>query len=319
MNEFTIELPEGFVALPAAAVTAELGRALEELFHLPPGDVSAAKVAESLSALGLIAATGGAEYTSIGFFRSPDDPQRPVSVLLTAARMASDHGDPAIVIAGLRAVCAQDPDTDVQVLQLQAGPALAIVREEPAMIEVGGADPVPLLQRQVLAWIPDPAGSTVAVIGVASNSWQDWSHVCDLALDIFESVSWENSTQDQTVANSLCRSEASSMKDTLDPSGHRNALPSRSSCGETEPIPDHVTITGGDDPVFTAASRDADVANQNSPPRTASANWTAAEPSGPRICPLNVVNDGPPKPVALLSSSAANTTTTCRVLPMSPT
>jgi hypothetical protein len=56
------------------------------------------------------------------------------------------------------------------------------------------------------------------------------------------------------------------MKDTLDPSGHRNALASRSSCGHIEPIPDHITITGGDDPVFTAASRDADIASQNSPP-----------------------------------------------------
>ncbi len=203
MNGFTIELPDGFVALPASATTAEIGRALEELFHLSPGDISAAKVAESLSALGLITAAGGAEYTSIGFFRSPDDPQRPVSVLLTAARMASDHDDPTTVIAGLREVYAQDPDTDAQSLQLRAGPALTAVREEPAMIEVEGTDPLPLLQRHVLAWIPDPAGSAVAVIGVASNSWHDWPHVCDLALDIFESVCWDNSAHDQTVANSL--------------------------------------------------------------------------------------------------------------------
>jgi len=203
VNGFTIELPEGFVALPAATETAAVERALEGLFGLPAGDTSAAKVAESLSALGLIAAGSGAEYTSIGFFRSPDDPQRPVSVLLTAARMASDHGDPATVIAGLREVYAQDPDTDAQYLQLRAGPALTAVREEPAMIEVEGADPLPLLQRHVLAWIPDPAGSAVAVIGVASNSWHDWPHVCDLALDVFESVCWDNSAHDQTVANSL--------------------------------------------------------------------------------------------------------------------
>jgi hypothetical protein len=203
MNGFTIELPDGFVALPASAATAEIGRALEELFHLPPSDTSTTKVAESLSALGLIAAASGAEYTSIGFFRSPDDPKRPVSALLTAARMASDHDDATTVIAGLREVYAQDPDTDAQVLQLRAGPALATVREEPAMIEIKGADPLPLLQRQVLAWIPDPAGSAVAVIGVASNSWQDWPHVCDLALDVFESASWDNFGQDQTVADSL--------------------------------------------------------------------------------------------------------------------
>lgn len=198
MNGFTIEFPEGFVTLPASSAPAEVGSALEELFHLPPGDTSAAKVAESLSELGQIAADGGAEYTSIGFFRSPDDPQRPVSVVLTASRMSSDHDDPNTVIAGLRNVYASNPDTDAQVLQLPAGPALAAIREEPAMIEVEGADPLPLLQRQVLTWIPNPAGSAVAVIGVASNCWQDWPHICDLALDVFESVSWE---QDHTVAS----------------------------------------------------------------------------------------------------------------------
>ncbi|MGH4015367.1 MAG: hypothetical protein ACRDSL_15870 [Pseudonocardiaceae bacterium] len=190
MTGFTLELPAGFVALPAVAATAEVARAVEELFALPPGDTSAAKVAESLSALGLLAAEGGAEYTSIGFFRSPDDPQRPVCVLLTASRMVSDHDEPSTVIAGLRQVYASDPDTETCVLRLAAGPALAAVREQPAMIEVDGADPLPLLQRQILAWIPDPTGSAVAVIGVASNAWRDWPHVCDLALDIVDSLSW---------------------------------------------------------------------------------------------------------------------------------
>jgi len=189
---FTIELPRGFVELPGTATTADVQRELEELFALPAGDTSAAKVAGALTVLGLIAADSGAEHTSIGLFRSPDDPQRPVAVVLTASRMASDHDDPMTVIVGLREVYAADPDTDVEVLQLPAGQALATIREEPAIIQVEGADPLPVLQRQVLAWIPDPAGSAVAVVGVASNSWPDWAHVCDLALDVFESVSWDN-------------------------------------------------------------------------------------------------------------------------------
>jgi hypothetical protein len=74
------------------------------------------------------------------------------------------------------------------------------------MIEIDGVGPLPLLQRQVLAWIPDPAGSAVAVIGVASNCWQDWAHICDLALDVFESVLWdpasgENLPNDQTATS----------------------------------------------------------------------------------------------------------------------
>lgn len=198
MTGFTIELPEGFIELPAATASASVQRELEELFRLPAGDTSAAKAAESLSALGLIAADSGAEHTSIGFFCSPEDPQRPVSVVLTASRMASDHDDPMTVIAGLREVYAADTDTDTEVLRLPAGQALATIREQPATLEIEGVDPLPLLQRQVLAWIPDPTGSVVAVIGVASNSWQDWPHVCDLALDVFESVSWLGAAQGHT-------------------------------------------------------------------------------------------------------------------------
>ena len=191
MTGYTVELPENFIELPAAAATAQIQHELEERFGLPVGDTSAAKVAESLTVLGLIAADSGAQHTSIGFFRSPDDPQRPVSVVLTAARMDSDHDDPSAVIAGLREVYAADPATGTEILQLPRGPALATIREEPAMIEIDGVGPLPLLQRQVLAWIPDPAGSAVAVIGVASNCWQDWAHICDLALDVFESVFWD--------------------------------------------------------------------------------------------------------------------------------
>jgi hypothetical protein len=190
VTSFTFELPAGFIMLPASAALADVHRELAELFGLPAGDTSTGKLAESLSALGRIAADGGAEHTSIGFFRSPDDPQRPVSVVLTAAQMASDHRDPHTVVAGLRNGYALDQGTNTQILQLPAGPALVTVREEPAMIEIQGADPLPLLQRQVLAWIPDPGGCAVAMIGVASNCWQDWSHVCDLALDVWESVSW---------------------------------------------------------------------------------------------------------------------------------
>lgn len=196
MTGFTIELPEGFVELPATVATDTVQRELAELFRLPAGDTSAAKVAESLSALGLIAAGSGAEHTSIGFFRSPDDPQRPVGVVLTASRMASNHDDPTTVIAGLREVYAADPDTATEMLRLPAGQALASIREEPGILEIDGVDPLPLLQRQVLAWIPDPTGSVVAVIGVASNCWRDWPHVCDLALDVFESVAWLDAAQD---------------------------------------------------------------------------------------------------------------------------
>jgi hypothetical protein len=44
---------------------------LEKLLGLPAGDTSAAEVAKSLSALGALAADSGAQYSSIGLFRSP--------------------------------------------------------------------------------------------------------------------------------------------------------------------------------------------------------------------------------------------------------
>ena len=190
MTGFSIELPEGFIELPAAPASAEVQRELEELLGLAAGDTSAAEVAKSLSALGALAADSGAQYSSIGLFRSPDDLQRPISVVFTASQMTSDHDDASTVITGLREVYAAEPDTDTEVLQLPAGQALATIREQPLILQVDGVAPVALLQRQVVVWIPDRAGSAVAVVGVASNCWQDWPHVCDLALDLFESVSW---------------------------------------------------------------------------------------------------------------------------------
>lgn len=190
MTGFTLELPDGFIALPATPATAEVRRELEDLFNLRAGDTSAARVAESLAALGAIAAGSGAQYSSIGLFRSPDDPQRPVSVVLTASRMTSDHAEASAVITGLRQAYAADPDTATEVLRLPAGQAVVTIREEPVMLQIDGIAPVPLLQRQVVAWIPDRAGSAVAVVGVASSCWPDWPHICDLALDVFESVSW---------------------------------------------------------------------------------------------------------------------------------
>lgn len=51
----------------------------------------------------------------------------------------------------------------------------------------------------------EPVGAVfaAAAAGTSLNSWQDWPHVCDLALDVFESLCWDNSAHDQTVANSL--------------------------------------------------------------------------------------------------------------------
>lgn len=76
-------------------------------------------------------------------------------------------------------------------LDLPEGKAVVTVQEEKTILrnEAGELE-VRVLQRQVAAWIPDPRGTSVAMVGVCSNDWQDWEHVAVLALDIFDTVSW---------------------------------------------------------------------------------------------------------------------------------
>jgi hypothetical protein len=52
-------------------------------------------------------------------------------------------------------------------------------------------EPIPVLTRQLSAWVPDRDGTTIGVISVMTNSFQDWERVCVLALDIFDSFGWE--------------------------------------------------------------------------------------------------------------------------------
>jgi hypothetical protein len=195
MRRMAVELPAGFIGLPTHEPTADelesVARGFEAQFNLGNGDRSAAAMAHWLSVTSQVAGAGGMEFTAIGIFHSPNDLERPVSVLITGRRMASS-GSPAEAIAGMQELFERQEDAFVQSVQLQqAGQALLVTTEQPMTIPVEGQDEVGLLQRQVTAWIPDSTGSVLGVVSVSSGSWQDWAHVCDLALRVFDSVQWE--------------------------------------------------------------------------------------------------------------------------------
>jgi hypothetical protein len=185
---------------PSAGSAGALAAALAGRVGLPADDVSAGVVADLFTVFGGMVGESGIELAAMGLFRSPDDPDRPASVVLTGTRMASDHESPEVAIRGLRDLhTGQGADT-VETVTLPAGPAVVVVEESTQELPADGgaepgadpgAEPAVILTRRATAWIPDPDGTTVAVVSVISPSWQDWAHTCDLALDIFDSVSWE--------------------------------------------------------------------------------------------------------------------------------
>lgn len=194
MRRMAVELPVGFIGLPTHEATADelesVARGFEAQFNLGSADRSAAAMAQWLSVCGQVAGAGGMEFAAIGLFHSPDDLERPVSVMITGTRMASSGG-PAEAIAGMQGLFEQQEEASVQSVQLQAGQALLVTTEQPMTVPVEGQDDVGVIQRQVTAWIPDATGSVLGVVSVSSGSWQDWAHVCDLALRVFDSVQWE--------------------------------------------------------------------------------------------------------------------------------
>ena len=192
---FSVDLPDGMIPIPLTASAdgaLALAAALAAKFGLPADDVSAVVVAELFSAFGAMVGESGMEFAAMGLFRSPDDPDRPASVFLTGTRMASDHSSPEVAITGLRDLYSAQGADAVETLSLPAGPAVVVVEESTQELPTGdGAEPAVILTRRATAWIPDPDGTTVAAVSVISPSWQDWAHTCDLALDVFDSFSWE--------------------------------------------------------------------------------------------------------------------------------
>jgi hypothetical protein len=195
-TSFSLSLPRGFVPLPLfeeGRDDAGLARHFADLLGLDDVDESSTMVAAVMADFGAMLGSGGLEYAAMGLFRSPSVPTRPVSALLTCVRMTASQSALSTEIAALMTIH-QELGASPQVLTLPAGEAVAVVTEEAQDVGTDPAVPAVVLNRQVSVWIPEPDGDTIAVVSVASPSWPDWEHVCDLALGVFDSFGWEDGT-----------------------------------------------------------------------------------------------------------------------------
>jgi hypothetical protein len=193
---FNLAVPEGFIALPVDEDdfdTPEVGQALAArfaaLFGLDPASEYAVATAAAFAGIGLVAGAS-LDFAAVALYRSPDDPMRPIMIVLTGVTMPSEHHNPQAAIEGLLEIHHSEGRGVPTRHRLPVGPAVAVVTEDHQALEYDG-EAVPVLTRQVSLWVPDPDGTTVGVVAVQTNSWQDWEHVCVVALDIFDSFEWQ--------------------------------------------------------------------------------------------------------------------------------
>ncbi|PKW00224.1 hypothetical protein ATK30_0314 [Amycolatopsis echigonensis] len=196
-REFTFTVPDGFVELPVEDIEVdgaekhELDARVAAVFGLAADDPNAAMLANTYALYGETMGSQGIGYAAIAVYRSPDVPDRPIMPVLASSCIPSAHDSVDVAVEGLLEVHASVEGRTARLLDLPAGKAVVTVQEEKTILrnDADGIE-IPVLQRQVAAWIPDPRGTSVAMVGVCSNNWQDWEHVVVLALDIFDTVSW---------------------------------------------------------------------------------------------------------------------------------
>jgi hypothetical protein len=195
---FKLSLPEGFIELPlddeileAAEDFSEFTTKVSTAFDLSPNDQNSREVAISFAGLGSLAGNRGVDYASVAFYKSPDDPLRPIMIMLTGVTMPSEHHREELAITGLLELKEEEVGRDsIAELHLPVGPAVAVVNEEENALIIEQT-PIPILTRQISAWVPDPDGTTIGVVTATTNCYLDWEHVCVLALEIFDSFEWE--------------------------------------------------------------------------------------------------------------------------------
>ncbi|MGO1048664.1 hypothetical protein [Crossiella sp. CA198] len=198
---FGITVPEGFIELPADIDPEGFDRLKEvvaERFSLAADAEVTAQAALGFATMGAMAAQTRAGFVATAVYRSPDDPERLIMVWLTVTEMPSAHESPEVALAGLVEAHQARGQLEPNRVRLTAGPAVVTIVEEPMLLHVG-EESAPVLRREVTAWAPDPFGTRVAVISLATNSWQDWEPVCGLALDIFDSLDWAPATTGEEV------------------------------------------------------------------------------------------------------------------------
>lgn len=191
---FSLFLPEGFIELhagePDLAQLRSLAADIAGVFGLDPGAEIDQGLAEStvlLTTAAAASAAGGSSYTAAGFFRSPDDPNRPIMALVSCFCVESSHTSANVAIAGLEEVHRRTSNGPVEVVELPAGPAVVAQSTTPGRITLG-EDSVAITEHAITAWIPGP--KVVLGLAVTSNNTEDWPHVADLASGLFETFEW---------------------------------------------------------------------------------------------------------------------------------
>ncbi|GLY41463.1 hypothetical protein Amsp01_074860 [Amycolatopsis sp. NBRC 101858] len=190
--EFSLLLPDGFLTLPARELDETgfraLAAAVADRFGLDGEiDQGLAETTVMLATTAAAARAGGSGHTSAGFFRSPDDPDRPIMVLVSCFFLESGHPSAAVVITGLRQVHEATASGPVNVVELPVGPAVVVQSVTHSQIPAG-AGTVRITQHGITAWIPGPDG--LVGLAVTSNNTEDWAHVAELAHGIFETFAW---------------------------------------------------------------------------------------------------------------------------------
>jgi hypothetical protein len=124
LRAFSLEVPDGIVPIPVTELADSaqvLTATLTTRFGLAAGDTSATMLGGLFAAFGELLGQSGMELAGIGLFRSPDEPDRPASVMITGTRMASGHEAVEIAIEGLRDVHVQQGQDSVETLVHLAG------------------------------------------------------------------------------------------------------------------------------------------------------------------------------------------------------
>lgn len=192
---FHLSLPDAFTALPlddieSANDLGDLTPRIAKQFGLAPDEDGAVAAADAFAQLGSLIGDGGVDYAAVAYYKSPDDPLRPIMVALTGIAIPSDHHNISEAVTSLVELHSASGADAVEELRLPSGPAVATVAEEQNALVMNDI-PVHILTRQLSAWVPDRDGTTIGVVSVITNSFQDWERVCVLGLEIFDTFGWE--------------------------------------------------------------------------------------------------------------------------------
>ncbi|WP_438387943.1 hypothetical protein [Actinopolyspora saharensis] len=193
---YSLVLPEGFIELPTGEPTEEklrtLASAVITRFGLPADtemDQSLAATATMLMTLGASAEAGGAHYTASAVFRSAQQAQRPLMVMVTCFLVGSEHGSRRTAIAALEQYYNNEPGTEVELVELPSGEAVVTRTASTNEFEVG-EETVGVTNHAITAWIPTPSATELLSVSVTSNNTEDWDDIVDLAHGIFETIEW---------------------------------------------------------------------------------------------------------------------------------